>query len=256
MLSGAFSAGFNLDNFKSAMPSKIKEDINFWAFTLLVANSLGILILNMVFQAVLTAKLIRPAIKIKTSNSAVFNPSYGLKKSPHVLFRLINASPFDLYSVSLRAFLTVHDDRAEAPEESMTYYFPIEQIDPADIPILKSFSPWIVAIPTDVVLKNSIIDNYEPVLTQNEGSHRGKRELELLIEGYETEASSSFMRAIRISLETANMDAGLACGRFQSLPTRIEKGQLVQIDKRNCITKGGKDPTCSECRFYEECRFA
>jgi hypothetical protein len=255
MLNGAFSAGFNLESFKGAIPSKLKDDPSAVIFVLLFINAITILVLNMMFQAVLTAKLIRPSINVRTSKSAVFNPEYGLTKTPHILFRLVNASAFDLYSVSLRAFLTVHDEHPDAPAESMTYYFPIEKIDPLDIPVLKSFSPWIVAIPVDVILQNSIIDAYELRLPQPHGSHPGKRELEILITGMEIAASSNFIEAIRIPLELNDTGTGLICGNFVSLPSVMKKDQLGELNKRQNAATQATNAPCAECQFSANCRF-
>lgn len=255
MLNGALSAGFNLESFKGAIPAKFKDDPSAGIFVLLFINAITILVLNMMFQSVLTAKLIRPSINVRTSNSAVFNPRYGLSKTPHILFRLVNASAFDLYSVSLRAFLTVHDEHPDNPSESMTYYFPIEKIDPLEIPVLKSFSPWIVAIPVDVPLQNSIVDAYEFRLTQPQGSHRGKRELEILITGMEVAASSNFIEAIRIPLETNTTGTSLICGSFVSLPSVMKKNQLGELNNRQNAATQTTDSPCSACQFAENCRF-
>lgn len=224
-------ASFNLGGYKDAAPTSFRDNPNFIVMVILFAHAFAIMVLNMIFQAVITAKLIKPAIDLRLSDGAVFNPAYGLKQTPHILFRLINANPFDLHLVSLKAFLTVHDERPDDPARSMTYYFPVQDIDPHEIPVLRSHTPWIIAIPVDAALGNSIVRDYQWRLTDHSGSHPGKRQLEVLVSGYETEASSSFMRAFTLNLEAIGAN-GLICGAFQPLPSVLDKRELQAINTR------------------------
>lgn len=249
LLKRAVIASFNLSGYKDAAPAPFRNNPGFIVIAILFAHALSILVLNMIFQAVVTAKLIKPVIDLRLSEGAVLNPCYGLKQSPHILFRLINANAFDLHLITLKAFLTVHDEHPEDPERSMIYYFPVPDIDPNEIPVLRAYTPWIVAIPVDEVLNNSIVRDYEWRLTGHAGSQPGKRQLEVLVSGYETEASTSFMRAFKFNLEADDAD-GLICGNFQSLPSVMQKRDLDSINIR--IPKSGDAcHGCSEinCRF-------
>lgn len=249
LLKQGISASFNLGDYRDAAPSSARGNPGVVVMLILFAHAFAILVLNMIFQAVITAKLIRPAIDLRLSDGAVFHPAYGLHKTPHILFRLINASPFDLHLVSLKAFLMVHDDHPEDPSRSMTYYFPVPEVDPLEIPVLRSLTPWIVAIPVDGTLANSLIRDYAWRLTGPAGSQPGRRQLEVLVSGNETEASTSFMQAFNLNLETEGK-AGLVCGAFQSLPPLLRKGELNLINKRLPAGETACGP-CSEapCRF-------
>jgi hypothetical protein len=249
MLKQGISASFNLGGYKDAAPSPLRDDPGVVVMLILFAHAFAILVLNMIFQAVITAKLIKPAIHLHLSDGAVFHPSYGLNKTPHILFRLINASPFDLHLVSIKAFLIVHDEHKADPNQSMTYYFPVPEVDPLEIPVLRTLNPWIVAIPVDENLANSLIHDYEWRLTRPAGSHPGKRQLEVLVSGNETEASTSFMRAFNINLEPEGK-AGLICGAFQPLPSLLPKRNLGLINKRLPT----REAACAECR-EKDCRF-
>ncbi len=231
LLKRAVIASFNLSGYKDAAPASFRENPNVVVMAILFAHAFAILVLNMIFQAVITAKLIKPAIDLRLSDGAVFNPAYGLKKTPHILFRLINANPFDLHLITVKAFLTVHDENPQDPAQSMIYYFPVPEIDPREIPVLRSHTPWIIAIPVDAPLDNSIVRNYEWRLTGPSGSQAGKRQLEVLVSGYETEASTSFMRAFKLNLEAEGQNA-LVCGAFQPLPCVIDKRELDTINAR------------------------
>lgn len=249
MLKQAVSASFNLGGYKEAAPAPFKNDPDTVVMVILFAHAFSILVLNMIFQAVITAKLIKPAIDLRLSDGAVFHPRYGLKKTPHILFRLLNASPFDLHLVSLKAFLMVHDEHPEDPSQSMMYYFPVPDIDPLEIPVLRTLNPWIVAIPVGEALGNSIIQAYAWRLSAPTGSHPGKRRLEVLVSGNETEASTSFMRAFDLNLEMEGK-AGLLCGSFQSLPCVMHKRDLAVINQRN----SNSGAACADCP-EAECRF-
>jgi hypothetical protein len=242
-------ASFNLAGYKDAAPSPFRDNPNLLVMAILFAHAFAILVLNMIFQAVITAKLIKPAIDLRLSEGAVFAPAYGLKQTPHILFRLINANPFDLHLVSLKAFLTVHDERPDDPARSMTYYFPVPDIDPQEIPVLRSHAPWIIAIPVTAALDNSIVRGYEWRLTDQSGSQPGKRQLEVLVSGHETEASTSFMHAFTLNLEAVGANP-LICGRFQPLPLVLGKRELQAINTRIPESHAA----CTGCPG-EDCRF-
>lgn len=249
LLKQAISASFNLSGYKEAAPSPYKDDPTTLVMVILFAHAFSILVLNMIFQAVITAKLIKPAIDLRLSHGAVFDPGYGLKKTPHILFRLINASPFDLHLVSLKAFLVVHDEDMSDPSRSMMYYFSVPELDPQEIPVLRTLTPWIIAIPVHGKISNSIVQDYEWRLTRRAGSQPGKRQLEVLVSGNETEASTSFIRAYKIDLESGGPN-GLICGDFKSLPCLLRKQDLHAINTR-APSPGEACADCTEpdCRF-------
>jgi len=249
MLRGAISASFNLNNYTGAAPKTFRDNPGVVLMVILFVHAFSILVLNMIFQAVITAKLIKPAIDLRISDGGVYHPSYGLKKTPHILFRLVNASHFDLHLVTLKAFLTVHDEHPEDPLKSMLYYFPVTTIDPDEIPVLRPLNPWIVAIPVGGHLKNSICHDYSWQLDQPTGSQPGKRRLEVLVSGNETEASTSFMRAFTLNLEMEGPH-GLICGAFESLPCFMKRKELGAINNRISSPEG----ICNTCP-EEGCRF-
>lgn len=249
LLKGAISASFNLSGYKEATPSAFKENPGILVMLVLFVHAFAILVLNMMFQAVMTAKLIKPAIDLRVSGGAVFDPHYGRKQAPHILFRLINANPFDLHLITIKAFLTVHDENLEDLAQSMIYYFPVPDIDPHEVPVLRALNPWIIAIPVEQLLSNSIVRDYDWRLTRPVGSQPGKRQLEILVSGYETEASASFMRAFKLNLETDG-ENGLICGSFQSLPCVMKKQELRDIDTRIPRT----DAACTGCP-ERDCQF-
>lgn len=254
LFQNAVTAGFNMDAFKQALPEVLRVNTTLVAFIMLVLHAFAIIVLNMLFPAMIVAKFIRPNVDIRISKAAVYDPRYGLKESPHVLFRLINASPFDLYAITLRAFLTIHDENNEDRSKEMIYYFPVKEMDPLEIPVLKSHSPWIVAIPVDVKFENSIIQNYELALTKNTGSHKGKRKVELLISGNEINTGSSFMTAVSVNLEKEG-EGGIICGRFESLPAVLKKNELSKINTRIPTEKVTGREDCHNCTHFHGCQF-
>ncbi|TCV84152.1 hypothetical protein EDC63_11388 [Sulfurirhabdus autotrophica] len=254
LFQNAITAGFNMDNFKQALPGVLRDKTTLVAFIMLVLHAFAIIVLNMVFPAVIVAKFIRPNVDIRISSGATYNPQYGLTKSPHVLFRIINANPFDLYAITLRAFLTIHDENTEDKSKEMIYYFPVKKMDPQEIPVLKSHSPWVVAIPVDEKFENSIIQDYELAITQNSGSHKGLRKVELLISGNEINSGSTFMTAVSINLEKEGKD-GIICGRFESLPAILKKLDLNKINIRIPTENDTQEETCHTCTYFHNCKF-
>lgn len=249
LLRQGISASFNLGSYQDAAPSGLRDDPGVVVMLILFAHAFSILVLNMIFQAVITAKLIKPAIHLRLSEGAVFQPAYGLNRTPHILFRLLNASAFDLHLVSLKAFLVVHDEHPDDPSQSMTYYFPVPEVDPMEIPVLRAMNPWMVAIPVDGTLANSLIQDYAWQLAAPAGSRPGRRQLEILVSGNETEASTSFMQAFSFNLETEGR-AGLMCGAFRPLPSQLPRKDLGLINQR--LPSG--PAACATCS-QEDCRF-
>lgn len=249
LLRQGISASFNLGGYKDAAPSGLRDDPGVVVMLILFAHAFSILVLNMIFQAVITAKLIKPAIDLRLSEGAVFQPAYGLKQAPHILFRLINACAFDLHLVTLKAFLVVQDEHPDDPSQSMTYYFPVPEVDPVEIPVLRSMTPWMVAIPVDGTLANSLIQDYAWRLAAPAGSRPGRRQLEILVSGNETEASTSFMQSFNFNLEQDGK-AGLICGAFRPLPSQLARKDLVLINQR----RPSGEAACAACS-QDACRF-
>jgi len=190
------------------------------------------LIINMILEAVVISRIIRPAMEIHLSDGAVFDPAYGLKKTPHILFRLINTSHFDVYDVSLKAFLTIRNDDPDNADISMVFYLAVPYLDPMEVPVLRTNNPWIVATPAATAFENSIIHDYPLNLHKKEASHKGKRQPELLVSGIENAASSSFLSAFTINLEPEG-EHPFTCGRFKSLPCHMKKHALKNVHVHN-----------------------
>jgi hypothetical protein len=239
-----------LNGYKESLPNTIKNKSDSSLLFVLFAHAFSVMVLNMLFQAVITAKLIKPKIDFRVSDGATYDPSYGRGKTPHVLFRLINACDFELHLVSLKVFLIVHDEESGDESSGATsYYFPVPDVDPKDIPVLYPMIPWIIAIPVGGTVGNSVINEYAWQLTRPTGSKPGRRQLQVLVTGYEKEASTAFMEAVTLNLESVGPHA-LICGVFQTLPQVLNPKSLDDINRR-ILTKPEKCCSCpdNECKF-------
>jgi hypothetical protein len=209
------------------------------------------MLIGMILQGFVTARIIKPQTKLIVSKHATFNPRYGIddNQCPHILFRLINTGASDLLAVTLKAYLIVknQDDNGNI---SRLIYFPIKEIDPLDIPIINPMLVWKVAIPVQS-LSNSYVKNYAPQPHLDSGTTTGKRSVELLVSGVESASSSAFMQTFSISLERnpENIEAGFYCGDFESLPLMLKKDSLDRIDARERLDKD----MCRSCTFNMNC---
>lgn len=248
VLTRSIAVGFNTSNVEDTVPKTSFSNI---LFVLFVIHSLVLMLIGMILQGFVTARIIKPHTKLIVSKHATFNPRYGVDgvHCPHILFRLINTGASDLLAVKLQAYLIVRneDDNGNI---SRLIYFPIKEIDPSDIPIINPMLVWKVAIPVQN-LSNSYVKNYalEPHL--DGGTTAGKRSIELLVSGIESASSSAFMQTFSISLERnkTNIEAEFYCGDFESLPLTLKKVSLDRINARERLDK----EMCHSCTFNMNC---
>ncbi len=207
-----------------------------------VILSVMLILINIYFGAVITTKLIRPSINILTSKRGVLSTHWEKSGKPYILVRLINANKFDLVKVNITAVVTIeeHVTHPEYGNKTFIYFFSVTDMDPMNILILKSKSPWTIAIPADIKLSNSINDNYtmeinSPITKSAFPEYTllyAKRKIEFLITGSEAESSSAFIDHEEVYIDEQNGDDYnllLHEGRFQELdivvndPTEIEQ---------------------------------
>ncbi|MDD4977139.1 MAG: hypothetical protein PHI29_00745 [Gallionella sp.] len=229
------------------------HDYSSLLFILFVLHSMLLLLISMLLQGFITARIIKPKTHLRVSTNATLHPRYGAEghQAPHLLFRLLNAGSTELLSLSLRAYLVVKE-KDELGEVRSLYYFPIPNIDPADIPFIEPMNVWKVAVPLEH-LSNSYVRNFaiQPHLTS--GTLKGERRIELLVSGVEGASSSSFMQTFSLSLEADEQHPvdGFYCGDFDSLPPVLAKGDATHIERRHRL---GVE-ACSDCAFRADCRY-
>lgn len=203
--------------------------------------SIALILIHVYFEATITARIINPHIDLYTSKKGVLSTSWSEDKE-HILVRLVNFHPQDLLNVEVKAIITVHEkialDNGETDE--FICFFPVEEIDPENVLILGSRTPWSIAVPSDITLSNSIRSGYslnlgapirESFLPQNK-LISCKREIEFLITGVETKSSSHFALHRKVLLDEQNEDGSytlhLHKGSFQSLPLQVSSKSDVE----------------------------
>jgi len=244
----AVSVGFSIGSVKESIG---EQSLSAILFAFFVIHSFVLLLINMLLQGFITARLIKPKTELKVSTHATFHPHYGHteEQEPHILFRLVNAGASDLFSVSLKAFLVVRT-KEDNGETSSLYYFPIDDIDPKEIPMIGPYSHWKVAIPIKAV-SNSYVKQYDLNLHKSEGSIKGERTIEVLVSGVESAASSSFIHSFSFLLEK-DSDKGFFCGDFESLPAVLGKKSLPRINARIPTAKD----ECQRCVLFKACIYS
>jgi len=192
-----------------------------------------LIVVDIYFKAIVTAKLINPPIDLVTSSRGVLSVKWDAKKA-YILVRLVNFNKSELVNVKVKAVVTVTETiKAEGGETStFSCYFPVTDIDPSSVLILQSRMPWSIAVPANICLENSINHGYE--LNVGEKITQGilpdreiiltERKIEFLISGVEPNSSSFF--AIHRSVDLDRQEDGkyellLHEGTFKDLPMHV-----------------------------------
>jgi hypothetical protein len=228
------------------IPEDIVNGSSLTGMTLLViiavsALSVLLLLVHVLFEATITAKVLNPNIDIYTSKRGCLSDKWDQEKN-HILVRMINFHTGDLVDVSIKAVITVHEDiEANGERTEFLCYFsvPYKVIDPASVLVLKERTPWTIAIPSDIVLSNSISSGYEmnvgePIkqaVLPNNKLFSAKRDLEILIKGTDPRTTSSFSIHKTIELDEQIGDEYrllLHKGSFKSLDMWVKSKDEVE----------------------------
>ena len=208
---------------------------------IVIALSLGLIVLNVFFSAVITARLIQPRVALLTSSRGVLSTVWN-KERPYVLVRLSNFHKADLIDVTLQAVLTVEEVRSNGVKgEQFRTYLPVEAFTPKSILFMEPKMPWTIAVPADALLSNSLTRDYhfkpgEPIthsFSPGKKIDSVERTLQIMIRGTDTSSYAQFVIHRKIAIDSQVGDAyalHLHRGSFKSLPLRItDKGELEQF---------------------------
>lgn len=200
-----------------------------------IVVSIAVLLANIYFEAVITAKIIRPKPDIRTSTQGVLSTSWDREGRPYILTRMINASKYELVNLRIDAVLTVEEISVDANgnESQFVSYFPVGMIDPVSVFILRSRTPWTISVVANQTLSNSIVAVYElhvgkPIKTSMFEGRKLKRccrKVEFLITGNDTESSS--MVTVHKEVVIDCQEAGkytlmLHEGRYKNLSMHVD----------------------------------
>lgn len=229
-LSTAF--GINLpDNMD--LNSAETEGKMFSVVLIIAALSIGLILLNVFFSAVITARFIRPKVKLLTSSRGVLSTTWN-PTTPYMLVRMSNFYGADLVDVSINVVMTVEEVRQSgAGTEQFMCYLPVQDFTPQRILVMEQRTPWSLAVPADILLGNSMTKNYhfkpgKPILASFSAGKKiisVKRTLQILIQGTDARSYSHFVIHRRILIDEQDGNKyilHLHKGSFKSLPLRIE----------------------------------
>jgi hypothetical protein len=206
--------------------------------------SLGLILLNVYFGAIVTAHFIRPKIDLKTSSFGVLSTKWNIEKA-HILVRMSNFHDASLVNVRINIVLSVQETRNDGTKsEDFITFLPISNFTPPHILVMEPKMPWSIAIPTDTHLSNSLTKDYhfnpgEPIknsFSKGKNLESVKRKIEILIEGIDSKSFANFIvhRKIEVDAQSENnYTLQLYRGVFKSLPLHIDSSkdlEEVEID--------------------------
>jgi hypothetical protein len=199
--------------------------------------SLALIVLNVFFGAVVTARFIHPRIDLITSAKGALSTTWNSGK-PYVLVRMANFHKADLADVRLSVVLTVEETRDNG--EEFLCYLPVSDFTPPRVLVLAQKTPWSIAVPADAHLGNSITKDYhfapgtpiEKSFAPGKTAVAIRRTLEILIQGVDTRSHAPFVIHRKIAVDEQARDKyilHLHRGAFKSLPLRIEDAGALEL---------------------------
>jgi len=205
----------------------------FFVVLIIAGLSIALIVLNVFFSAVITARFIRPKVRLLTSSRGVLSTTWN-PTTPYMLVRMSNFYGSDLVDVNINVVMTVEEVRQSgAGTEQFMCYLPVQDFTPQRILVMEQRTPWSLAVPADILLGNSMTKNYhfkpgKPILASFSAGKKiisVKRTLQILIQGTDARSYSHFVihRRILIDEQDGNKyTLHLHKGSFKSLPLRIE----------------------------------
>lgn len=230
--------GVNLPN---DMPLNMNTEARMAAVVIIISLlSIGLVILNVFFSAVITARFIRPRVELVLSTRGVLSTAWN-PDMPYVLVRMSNFYPADLVDVKLDIAMSVEETHIiNGQPDTFRSYFPIHQFTPQHILVMEQRMPWSIAVPGDVLLENSKIRAYpfrpgkvivDSITKASTKPASIKRSLQILIQGTDARTYSHFVIQQKIEIDSQegnNYTLHLHRGIFKSLPLRIEKREELE----------------------------
>ena len=222
--------GINLPN---NMPLTMNTEAKRVSVVLIIAFlSLTLVILNVFFGAVVTARFIRPRVRLITSAGGVLSTTWNAER-PYIVVRMANFYSADLVDVTANIVLEVEESRIVGGRtEQYRSYLPIADFTPQRILVMEQKMPWSLAVPADAHLGNSLSGDYhflpgQPILksfSKGKTFVSAKRTLQILLQGTDARSYSSFVIHRKIPVDEQAGDKytlHLHKGSFRSLPLRI-----------------------------------
>ncbi len=206
---------------------------------MLIVLSIGLIVLNVFFSAIVTARLIQPRIALITSMRGVLSTKWNTEK-PHMLVRLSNFHKAPLADVRIETVLTVEEVRSNGVKnEQFLSYLPIPEFSPKNILFMEPKMPWSIAVPADSLLNSSLTKDYhfkpgEKILHSFSAGKKiesVKRTLQILIRGTDTHSQAPFTIHRKIPVDSQEGETytlHLHRGSFKSLPLHIDAASELE----------------------------
>lgn len=224
---GALSTAFGVnlpDNFfGQEMPPAAM-----FALGIISLLSIGLIILNVYFGAIVTSHFIRPRINLVIPTKGALSSKWNASMH-YALIRMSNFHKADLVDVKISVVLAVEEHRGD---EAFICYLPVFDYTPTRILVMAQKTPWTIAVPGDIFLSNTLTKDYHfkpgHLIARSFSSGkvftRAKRTLEILIQGTDSSSYANFVIHRKILVDEQEGESytlHLHRGSFKSLPLQI-----------------------------------
>jgi hypothetical protein len=229
--------GVNLPN---DMPLTMNTEARRLSVVFIIAMlSLALVVMNVFFGAVVTARFIRPRVQLVTSERGVLSTTWN-PDAPYILVRMANFYAADLVDVVLNIVLMVEETRlVNGQQEQFRSYMPVTEFSPQRVLVLEQRMPWSIAVQADAHLGNSLSKDYsfnpgKPIthsFSKGKTILSAKRTLQILLQGTDARSYSHFVIHRKIPVDSQDGDRytlHLHRGAFKSLPLQIAGPQELE----------------------------
>lgn len=200
-----------------------------------------LLLIHVIFEAVVTERLINPSIDMVTSTRGALSSSWNPEQD-FILIRMVSFHAAELLDVSVKAVLAVHEqfELDDGELDDFITYFPVTRMTPENVLVLSPRTPWSIAIPAELEYSNSRCAKYRlnagksPVKSFRDGAKpvTVKRWFDILISGTEPRSYAKFVIHRRVEIDAQKRDGAyelaLHKGDFKSLPLYVESKEDVE----------------------------
>ncbi len=234
----AISTAFGLE-----LPEKLIKSYSMTSLVITMAVILVavlLMLINVIFEAVVTERLINPKVDIITSERGVLSKTWNTERK-HILIRLLNFHHIETLDMKVKCVLAVHErfKTKDGELDDFIAYFPVHELTPESVLVMRPRMPWSIAIPIDQPIGNSINPDYKfnidgnsiQSFRKNQNPIFIERTLELMITGIEPKSYARFVKHKKILVDRLDSNGYkliLHKGDFHSLPLNVKNKADVE----------------------------
>lgn len=220
-----------LDIFPEGLVIDNDSNVNWGLLSLSILLAVIVLVIKIFFESIVIVKMMKPPVSLGISDRFVLNSSWGREGEEYFTIRVLNETQFTLLQVSIKVVLT-STEKSSKFEDEMRWYFDIEgdvrDVQPSEISIFTPYTPWTLAINSNMNLHNSMKDHKLSKIEPTDDLEWSERAIDIIVTGIEAQDGTDFVVYQSVKLDSWSKDKGYVKhykeGHFASLPLEMKTG--------------------------------